>query len=525
MVDTLQQRAAPEPSPPAASAPATPVEPARRPRAIPYAHLFRLLHWVLPVSLVVALLTGISLHAIARPGWSLFSGVLPQWFWGGRVHVFHRSSAVVFSASLVAALYLYWRRKVRRRPVLVTLLGAGVVMLATGLFLLFPPQATWAYWIARVLHAVVGLGVLPVVLVWHLVEGLTRLRRLLVPAFHPWASPRWGQLLYFAPLLVAAAWLIFSLTPKSWVGRELVAKRVAPAGGSFESLRWDQAPPLAIELANGMGFDKGRTRVTLQALHDGEYLFVRAQWLDPTEDRRYQPWRKTADGWEHLVTVGNDESYYYEDKFALIFPTRPSWQFETFGCTACCHAGTEGHAYGSKGFDTIIDVWHWKATRADPLGQVDDKYWWKHEPGGAGGRHGDPDSEGGYQKNVSDDGDHPKYLPATPWAVRQGGILLDQALPFDSPEAAEVAQNMPPGTIVPGIVFSPFTGDRGDVVCRSNHADGRWEVLIRRKLDTGSKFDTPFVPGKPQSFGCAAFDHTSKRHAYGFPVYQLVLEP
>ena len=26
-------------------------------------------------------------------------------------------------------------------------------------------------------------------------------------------------------------------------------------------------------------------------------------------------------------------------------------------------------------------------------------------------------------------------------------------------------------------------------------------------------------------FGCAAFDHSSKRHAYGFPVYGLTLEP
>jgi len=494
-------------------------------RPIPYAHLFRLLHWVLPVSMVVSLLTGLSLHAIARPGWSLFSGVLPDWFWSGRVHVYHLLSAVVYSASVVAVLYLYWRRKVRRRAMLVILLGSAAVMLVTGLLLLFPPQATWAYWIARVLHSVAGLGVLPVVFLWHLFEGLTRFRRLLVRAFHPWASPRWRQLLYFAPLLVLAACVILSLVPKSLVGRELLARRIEPAAGSFDSLPWDDAPALVLDLANGMGFDKGCTHVTLQALHDGEDLFVRAQWLDPTEDRRYQPWQKTADGWEHLVTAMNDESYYYEDKFSLIFPTQRSWQFEAFGCAACCHAGTEGHAYGSKSFGTIVDVWHWKATRAAPLDQIDDKYWWKPEPKGAGGRHGDPDSEGGYKKNVSDDGEHPKYLPATPWAVRQGGILLDQALPFDSPEAAEVAKDMPPGTIVPGIVFSPFKGDRGDVHCRSKHADGRWEVLIRRKLDTGSDYDTAFVPGHSYSFGCAAFDHTSKRHANGFPVYRLAIEP
>jgi len=520
MTDALLRQTADEPTLRSTAAPS-----AESPRAIPYTHLFRLLHWVLSASMVVSFLTGLSLHAIARPGWSLFSGVLPDWFWGGRVHVYHLLSAVVGSASVVAVLYLYGRRKVQRRATLVALLGAAAVLLVTGLFLLFPPQATWAYWIARALHAAAGLCVLPLAFAWHSVEGLTRFRRLLVPAFHPWASPRWRQLLFFAPLPALAACVIFGLVPKSLVGRELVAKRIPPAGGSLESLRWEEAAPLVIRLADGMGFDKGCTQVTLQALHDGKDLFVRAQWFDPTEDRRYQPWQKTADGWQQLVTAENDESYYYEDKFSLIFPTQRSWQFETFGCAACCHAGTEGHAYGSKGFDTILDVWHWKATRTDPLNQIDDKYWWKLEPGGEGGRHGDPDSEGGYKKNASKDGDCPKYLPATPWAVRQGGILLDQALACDSPQAAEVAKNMPPGTIVPGIVFSPFSGDRGDVFCRSKHADGRWEVLIRRTLDTGSAYDTPFVPGKPQPFGCAAFDHTSKRHAYGFPVYWLALEP
>jgi len=495
------------------------------PTGVRYSHLFRLLHWVLPVALLVGMLTGASLHAIARPGWSLFSGVLPGWLWAGRVHVFHLSAAVVFSASLVAVLVLYWRRKVRRRAVHVTLVGAGAIMVVTGLLMIYPVGPTWVYWIARVLHAVAGLVVLPVALVWHLVEGLTRFKRVLVPAFHPWASPRWRQLGYFVVLLLLGGCLILNGLPKLLTGRTLVAQRVPPADGSFESLRWDDARPLVIELANGAGFDKGRTRVTLQALHDGEDLFVRAQWLDPTEDRRYQPWKKTETGWQHLVTVANDECYYYEDKFSLIFPTRPDRQFEAFGCAACCHAsGEHGHAYGFKGYDSIIDVWHWKATRADPLSQVDDKYWSELAWEGPGGRHGDPCPEGGYKKNVSEDGTRPEYLPAEPQAVRQGGILLDQALPYDSPQAAEVAAAMPPGTIVPGIVFSPFQGDRGHVRCRSKHDGSRWELLIRRKLDTASDYDVAFIPGRTHTFCCAAFDHASKRHAYGFAVYRLALE-
>jgi len=496
-----------------------------KPQGNPYAHLFRLLHWILPVTMVVGIVTGLSLHAVARPDWSLFSGVMPSWLLSGRVQVYHLAAAVVTSAGLVAVLYLYWRHKTRRQVAHVVSLAAGVVLVVTGLLMLHPPQAAWIYTMARTLHFAAGVVVLPLALVWHVGEGLIRFPRFLVPAFHPWASARPGQLLAFVPLLMVFAVLILNVLPKPLAGRQLTAKRISATSDDLKALPWDSADPLTLELADGVGFDHGRTQVTLQALHDGEDLFVRAQWNDGTEDRQYQPWKKTEEGWQQLVTVGNDESYYYEDKFSLIFPTKTDLQFETFGCAAACHAGVgKGHAYGSKGSDTLIDVWHWKATRADPVGQIDDKYWSFLEDAGPSGRHGDPKDGGGYKKNVAKEGGHPAFLPASPKAVRQGGILADQAVAYDSEEAAKILDEMPAGTIVPGMVLSPFQGDRGDVVCQSSHEDGRWEVLIRRKLDTGSEFDTAFVPGQIHTFGCAAFDHSSKRHAYGFETYGLNLE-
>ena len=513
-------------SPPRQNAAADEVPaPTQRNRPSVYAHLFRLLHWVLPVTMSIGIATGLSLHAVARPGWSLFSGVLPGWLWSGRVQVFHLVAAVVFSSSLVAALVLYVRRKTKRRALHVILLGGGLLMLATGLLLAHPVGPVWLYWIARVLHAVTGLGVLSVALVWHAAEGFIRFPRLLVPSFHPWTSPQWSQLLWFAPLPLLAACLILNVLPGSLAGRQLVASRIPPLAGNLDSLPWNEAEPLILDLANGSGFKKGRTQVTLQALHDGEELFVRARWLDPTEDRQYQPWRKTDAGWQRLVTVEDDESYYYEDKFSLIFPTETNRQFETFGCAAYCHAGG-GRPYGHKESPAIVDVWHWKATRNDPLDQVDDKHWWEADFAAKKmGRYPDPNPGGGYQKNADKGGTHPKYLPATPMAVRHGGILKEQALPYESEEAARVAATMPPGTIVPGIVFSPFQGDQADVPCRSQYSGGRWEVVIRRKLDTGSRYDTAFRPGRTHAFGCAAFDHSSKRHAYGFAVYMLKLDP
>ncbi|NLS94237.1 MAG: hypothetical protein GXX96_18915 [Planctomycetaceae bacterium] len=516
------ETAASEPPDPAT---APPQKQAKQPRANPYAHLFRLLHWILPVSMVAGMITGFSLHAVARPDWSLFSGVLPSWLPSGRIQIYHLAAAVVSAAGVIAVFVLYWQRRRRRRAIHVILLLAGATLVGTGLVMLHPPQPAWIYSVSRTLHFATGLVILPIALLWHFGEGLVRFPRMLIPIFHPWASPQPRQLLAFLPLLILSAVFILNVLPTAFVGRQLTVKRISASDADLAMLPWDSARPLVIPLADGAGFDHGRTQVALQALHDGEEIFVRAQWADPTEDRQYQPWQKTEDGWKQLVTVDNDESYYYEDKFALIFPTQRSWQFETFGCAAPCHAGVgEGHAYGSKGFDTVIDVWHWKATRTDPVGQIDDKYWSKLEEGGEGGRHGDPKQGGGYEKNAPKGGSRPAFLPATAAAVKQGGLFADQAVSYESAEAAALLDQMRPETIVPGIVFSPFQGDRGDVQCRSTHNDGRWELLIRRKLDTGSQFDTPFVPGRTYSFGCAAFDHTSKRHAYGLVTYGMKLE-
>jgi len=62
------------------------------------------------------------------------------------------------------------------------------------------------------------------------------------------------------------------------------------------------------------------------------------------------------------------------------------------------------------------------------------------------------------------------------------------------------------------------------------HEDGRWQLLIRRKLDTGHEgkdgrpTDVLFEPGGIYPFGCTAFDNTSKRHSYGLTPSRLVLK-
>ena len=115
--------------------------------------------------------------------------------------------------------------------------------------------------------------------------------------------------------------------------------------------------------------------------------------------------------------------------------------------------------------------------------------------------------------------------------VNHGIIPKTHAVAYQSEEGATILSGIAKGAIVPGIVASAAVGDRGDVRCKSEYLDGRWTLYIRRKLDTGHQLhkgiqtDVKFVPGGTHAFACAAFDHASKRHAYGFSTYRLVLAP
>lgn len=488
-----------------------------------YSHLFRLLHWVLTGAFVLLLLTGLSLHAIARPERSFFSGVLPDFLWSGRVQLWHFVAACVFCPSLLVTI-IACRRRVWSRPIHAMTLGGGLMMIVTGLLMFTAVTSGETAKVIIWLHSSLGLLLLPFAMLWHIVSGFTRRIRLLVPAFHPFARPRVGQLFIFLVVAPVIVWLMAACWPVSYSWRTLVATPISQEDSTdsdLSGLPWDKARPVIANLANGSGFDAGRTTVTLRAMHNGDELFVLAEWDDPTEDRRYTPWQKTADGWEHLATNAKDECVYYEDKFALAFPTEPDWRFEQAGCALYCHAGG-GNPYGCKNSDRIIDVWHWKATRTDPAGQADDKHWSHPKSETAlSGRYGDPKDGGGYKKNESPDQPNPKFLPDELSAVRLGAIPEEHAVEYTEEKAAEIR----PGTTIPGMISSPFMGDRGDLNCKSVHENGRWALYFRRKLDTGSEYDVRFEPGGSYAFGCAAFDHVSKRHAYSFSVFRLLIAP
>lgn len=279
---------------------------------------------------------------------------------------------------------------------------------------------------------------------------------------------------------------------------------------------YEQAKPLTVKLNGGKNLPGGSTEVTLRALYDSQTIYFLAQWKDPTKSERRFPYQKQADGsWKKLKDPsdkGGDDNQYYEDKFAMIWAIK-SPGIEKSGCFAGCHAGEPGKPYGNKYLPAgeLGDIWHWKSIRTGSVGQIDDQYVddtkFDKEKFPEAGRKSDKKESGGYDDN--------KLVDGKPQWARKGNAPAPPYFILASEKEAFDDSKYKAGDEVPGIIVAPFTGDRGDLPCRSNWENGVWTLEWSRKLKTGSPTDVQFDDlNKKYAFGVAVFDNAQVRHAF-----------
>jgi hypothetical protein len=332
------------------------------------------------------------------------------------------------------------------------------------------------------------------------------------------------------PILAVLAGLV-QLTAQPRAGQKeiLVSKKVSAAprlDGTMKDL-WKEARPLTVRAAGGRNFPAGATAVTLRSLHTNGMVYFLIQWKDETHSARRNPWQKQPDGsWKQLKdphSAGEDDNVYYEDKMAIIWNIS-SPEFATKGCLSVCHVG-EGKPYGNKytrNTGERLDMWHWKSVRTGPVDQIDDQYVddtrYDEQKSPQAGRHGDPNTGGGYVANDTAEGTRPKFAlpgnkPAPPyWILDREKEDLDDS-------------KYKVGDEVPGVVVAPFKGDRGDVAAHGSWKDGVWTVELARRLTTGSEFDVQFDQlEKEYAFGVAVFDNAQVRHAHSLSVLSLAFE-
>jgi hypothetical protein len=313
-------------------------------------------------------------------------------------------------------------------------------------------------------------------------------------------------------LLVLAAGDLALCTAAAGAAKETLTVThvdVAPVG--LEDAAWAKAKALVVACQGKEKFAGKKAVVTTKALHAGGEIYFWFTWEDATLSVTKEAWRFDGQNWSHLP--GN------EDRIALLFEINRIDNFASRGCAVTCHVPpmattAKGGRFGTATVAEKGDLWHWKAARSDPAGFADDT-WLTQISDKAGGRKSDS-GKGGDQRNQTEDNSKPKYMLAPGKKLAKHGVLLAA----DAAVIAADATFKPGDTITYRMPIAP-EGSVGDIEALSRWADGRWTLMLSRKLDTGNEDDVAFDTRRRYSFAMALFDDSGDQDSYDSEVVTL----
>lgn len=275
----------------------------------------------------------------------------------------------------------------------------------------------------------------------------------------------------------------------------LTAVKVSATSLDANADYWAKAPALEVATKAAKQGNPDGPAVKLQAVYDGQYVAIRAEWADPTASFNKNAWQ-----WDGKAFKKLSED---EDRIMLTFPMSNNPDFASKGCVAACHntsANEKEWWMGSEDPNVRYDSWHWKSARTHPAGWADDQMWSvlkdPADPGSS--RPSDAKTSGGYSDNVNEAKDGPKAMsakgPTAQFIVAGEDTKIDTA-------------KLTAGAIIPGYIVSKPVGSRGDIEASGTWANGKWVVVQRRLLNTGHDDDAVFSPPKQIPFGLAVVDN------------------
>ncbi len=243
--------------------------------------------------------------------------------------------------------------------------------------------------------------------------------------------------------------------------------------------------------------------VTLNAMADGDYLYVAASWADATENAAYSPLTFNGTGWSR-----NGD----EDRIAFVFDMGQTGS-DGANCQAFCHFPIMSTNGGT------VDVWQWRASRSNPMGIADDTHWNPtgqiHDDGVTAvllNAQDDVTGLPGFMASV-DPGAIANFLVENadalaafdPYGV-QADKKVEEAVAFNAGATFAVNDK------IPGTVLRVPSGSVADVNAAGAYAGGVWTVEFKRPYAGGAQ-DFTVVPGTSVQFVHELFDNQGSNHA------------
>jgi hypothetical protein len=292
-------------------------------------------------------------------------------------------------------------------------------------------------------------------------------------------------------------------TPKGDL--ELFSKKISSAPSDASSPEWKQARESKFVLV-GAGTVEGKIlELKAKSVYTIDDLFFRFEWPDADQSMNKSKWKFAGGKW--AKQPGD------EDRLGVVWEINRIDKFATKGCAVLCHNESKNKKewyYSVSSSSEKGDLWHWKSVRSNPVGYTEDGLVvanpnMKPEEG----RKRDAGS-GRAEDNTTKDKSGPALMqdPAKPASIK-GSLLAVEAVEIkDSSMFKE-------GDEIPGYVLNKeWKGSFADIKTAGIWKDGKWTVMMSRKLTTGNNDDVEYDTRKKYSFGVAVFDNANEENSY-----------
>ena len=296
----------------------------------------------------------------------------------------------------------------------------------------------------------------------------------------------------------------------------LTSKKVKSAPSDAGSSQWNKAQESKIALT-GAGTVEGKPlEFKAKSVYTKNEIFFRFEWADKDKSMNKKRWKYSGGEW---TKIKGDE-----DRLGVTWEINRINKFATKGCAILCHNESKNEKdwyYSVSSPKEKGDMWHWKAVRSNPVGYTEDGYVTTNpskEP--EKGRKRDAGSGTKAKSNRTKDKSKPGFMqdpsksPSLPSSllVAEAVEIKDYSIFKDRDE-------------IPGyMLYTEWKDSFSDLKTKGVWKNGKWTLVISRKLNTGYDDDVQFNTRKKYPFAIAVFDNAHEHNSYNSEPLKLVFK-
>ncbi|MBW2252008.1 MAG: hypothetical protein JRF60_15620 [Deltaproteobacteria bacterium] len=296
----------------------------------------------------------------------------------------------------------------------------------------------------------------------------------------------------------------------------LTSKKVKSAPTDAGSSQWNKAQVSKIALT-GAGTVEGKPlEFKAKSVYTKNKIFFRFEWTDKDKSMNKKRWKYSGGEW---TKIKGDE-----DRLGVTWEINRINKFATKGCAVLCHNESKNEKdwyYAVSSSKEKGDMWHWKAVRSNPVGYTEDGFVTTNpskKP--EEGRKRDAGSGTKAKSNRTKDKSKPAFMqdpsksPSLP-----GSLLVDEAVEIKDYSIFKDRDE------IPGyMLYTEWKDSFSDLKTKGVWKNGRWTLVISRKLNTGYDDDVQFNTRKKYPFAIAVFDNAHEHNSYNSEPLKLLFK-